>query len=134
MVASSYTSPNHSQLVMDDDGSWRCLACFRKGSSYTLPSRQPCLLLSRQEETTALTREIFEESLVTTGVSHELIQRTMSAPWLSEWLLYLLERKEPSLSSWLARPSVDFEGRTPIDVVANDPQVILSILQARSNR
>ena len=124
----------HTQLLVDDDGSWRCLGCSRKGSAYTLASRQPCLLLSREEEEIALTREIFEETLVTTGVSDEMIQHIINAPWLMEWLHYLANVRVPSLSLWLIRPCAEFGGRAPLEVAVNDPLAICDMMYSQPER
>jgi len=76
----------HRALSTDDDGSWRCAACFRQGSSYTLASRQPCSTPSLEDIPILAAREAIEETLVSAGCSSREVELVLNNNELDSWL------------------------------------------------
>lgn len=105
----------HSELQFDDDGAWGCASCSRRGTSYTLPSRQPCLPRTPRESETAGEREALEETLTILGVAPSKIDAVFALPWVSGWLEQAQAHSSRPFSSWLVSSLPD--DTRPIDAL-----------------
>lgn len=105
----------HSQLQFDDDGAWGCAACSRRGSSYTLPSRQPCLPRTADEQERAGDSEALEETLTALGIAPPKIDAIFESEWLLAWIVQAEAHSSRPFSSWLVAPLPN-ESR-PIDAL-----------------
>lgn len=93
---------SHKSLVTEDDGAWRCTACARSGSPYTLARRQPCCPSTESERKIALRREMLEECLVTTGASPNMVDAALTVPGLDDWLAQAGRHDIQDFAGWLA--------------------------------